>query len=106
LLVCLLRQKFNLGFSRWHHNSPFSTYDHYATVDNINCPQIHGGVGWWYHSGPDCAHVQLNGLVAGYLDGLVPFNQGILWFGWKTNRHYSFQRVQMFIQPKSKTSSI
>ena len=87
-------------FSRWHHNARFSTYDHYAT--NANCPQQHGGGGWWYHSGLDCAHVQLNGRLATHSDGLVPFNTGILWIGWKSDRHYSFQRVTMAIQPKSK----
>lgn len=91
---------FLVGFSRRHHNARFSTYDHYAT--SINCPQLHSGSGWWYHSGLDCAHVQLNGRLATHSDGLVPFNTGILWIGWKGDRHYSFQRVHMAIQPKSR----
>ena len=89
-----------LGFSRRHHNARFSTYDHYAT--SLNCPQLHSGSGWWYHSGADCAHVQLNGRLATHSDGLVPLNTGILWIGWKGDRHYSFQRVHMAIQPKSR----
>ena len=89
------------GFSRWHSNAPFSTYDHYAT-DGVNCPHLYGGGGWWYHLGADCAHVQLNGVLASHSDGLVPLNTGILWIGWKADRHYSFQRVRMSIQPKLK----
>ncbi|CAF3788526.1 unnamed protein product [Adineta steineri] len=92
------------SFSRWHHNARFSTYDHYAT--NTNCPQKHGGGGWWYHSGIECGHVQLNGRFATHSDGLVPFNTGILWIGWKSDRHYSFQRVNMAIQPKSKQTRL
>ncbi|CAF4872434.1 unnamed protein product, partial [Rotaria sp. Silwood2] len=92
-------------FSRWHHNAPFSTYDHYAT-DNINCSNLHGNVGWWYHLGVECAYVQLNGRFPTHSDGLVPFNTGILWIGWKSNRHYSFQHVRMLIQPKLKRSHV
>ncbi|UJR09571.1 hypothetical protein I4U23_013806 [Adineta vaga] len=87
------------SFSRWHNNAPFSTYDHYTT-NSVNCPHLHGGGGWWYHSGGDCAHVQLNGFLPTHTDGLVPFNTGILWIGWKADRHYSYQHVQMAIQPK------
>ncbi|CAF2926622.1 unnamed protein product [Rotaria sp. Silwood2] len=93
------------SFSRWHHNAPFSTYDHYAT-DNINCSNLHGNVGWWYHLGVECAYVQLNGRFPTHSDGLVPFNTGILWIGWKSNRHYSFQHVRMLIQPKLKRSHV
>ncbi|CAF2105838.1 unnamed protein product [Rotaria magnacalcarata] len=89
------------SFSRWHHNFPFSTYDHYA-IENINCSNLHGGVGWWFHSGTECAHVQLNGRLPTHTDGLVPLNTGILWIGWRTDRHYSFQHVRMLIQPKFK----
>ena len=96
---CLLSAP--LGFSRWHYNAPFSTHDHYAT-DHTNCPQSHGGVGWWYHFGHECAHVQLNGQIPTHTDGLVPLNTGIVWLGWKSDRHYSFQRVQMAIQRKFK----
>ncbi|CAF1499970.1 unnamed protein product [Adineta ricciae] len=87
------------SFSRWHNNAPFSTYDHYTT-NTINCPHLHGGSGWWYHSGGDCAHVHLNGFLPTHTDGLVPFNTGILWVGWKADRHYSYQHVQMAVQPK------
>ena len=89
-----------IGFSRWHQNARFSTWDHYAT--STNCPRKHAGGGWWYHSGADCAHVQLNGRFATHSDGLVPLNTGILWIGWKSDRHYSFQRVNMAIQTKSR----
>lgn len=51
----------------------------------------------------DCAHVQLNGRHATHSDGLGPLNTGIMWLGWKSDRHYSFQRVHMAIQPKSRT---
>ncbi|CAF1234779.1 unnamed protein product [Adineta steineri] len=87
------------SFSRWHNNAPFSTYDHPAT-ETTNCPHLHGGVGWWYHPGDECAHVQLNGFLPTHGDGLVPYNTGILWIGWKSDRHYSFQHVHMAIQPK------
>ena len=75
-------------------------------MTNTNCPQKHGGGGWWYHSGSDCAHVQLNGRFATHSDGLVPYNTGILWIGWKMDRHYSFQRVNIAIQPKSRPMRI
>ena len=88
------------GFSRWHNNVPFSTYDHFAT-DQINCPEIHGAAGWWYHFGKECAHVQLNGQLPTHSDGLVPHNHGILWISWKNDRHHSFQRVEMAIQRKT-----
>jgi hypothetical protein len=94
-----------LGFSRWHYNAPFSTHDHYAT-DHTNCPQSHGGAGWWYHFGHDCAHVQLNGQIPTHSDGLVPLNTGIVWLGWKSDRHYSFQRVHMAIQRKFKPAPL
>lgn len=68
----------------------------------MNCPNLYGGSGWWYHLGADCAQVQLNGILASHSDGLVPLNTGILWLGWKPDRHYSFQRVRMSIQPKLK----
>jgi hypothetical protein len=95
---------FVIGFSRYHHNARFSTYDYYAT--STNCPQKHGGGGWWYHSGRECAHVQLNGRFATHSDGLVPYDTGILWIGWKGDRHYSFQRVNMAIQPKSRHTRV
>jgi hypothetical protein len=91
----------SLGFSRWHYNAPFSTYDHYRS-DHTNCPHTYGGAGWWYHFGSDCAHVQLNGRLPTHSDGLVPLNSGILWIGWKMDRHYSFQSVHMAIQRKLK----
>lgn len=92
------------GFSRWHCNARFSTYDHYV-AESQNCSQIHGGAGWWYHYGSECAHVQLNGQLSTQIDGFVPFNTGILWIGWRNERHYSFKRVNMAIQRKSKTKS-
>ena len=61
---------------------------------------MYSGSGWWFHSGIECAHVQLNGRLATHSDGLVPFNTGIIWIGWKADRHYSFQRVTMAIQQK------
>ncbi|CAF3569185.1 unnamed protein product [Rotaria sordida] len=88
------------SFTRWHYNARFSTYDYYVT--NTNCPKTHGGGGWWYHSGTECAYVHLNGRFPTHSDGLVPFNTGIIWIGWKSDRHYSFQRVTMSIQSKSK----
>jgi hypothetical protein len=109
LIVSILRNSipnqffiFKPAFSRWHHNAAFSTYDHHYGGDNISCPDLHGGGGWWYHSGAECAHVQLNGLLATQPDGLVPHNTGVLWTGWKADRHYSFQRVRMLIQAKLK----
>ncbi|CAF2059405.1 unnamed protein product [Rotaria magnacalcarata] len=92
------------SFSRWHYNARFSTHDHYAT--STNCPKSHGGGGWWYHSGIECAHTQLNGRFATHSDGLIPFNTGILWIGWKADRHYSFQRATMSIQSKSKHNRV
>lgn len=93
---------FLIGFSRWHQNARFSTYDHYATT--TNCPQKHGGGGWWYHSGSECAHVQLNGRLATHSDGLIPLNTGILWIGWRNDRYHSFQSVQMGIQSKHRSA--
>jgi hypothetical protein len=101
LSIYITNTFFQLGFSRWHYNAPFSTYDHHAT-NNINCPNLHGNVGWWYHASVECAHVQLNGHLSTHSDGLVPLNTGILWVGWKSDRHYSFKRVDMAIQPKLK----
>lgn len=51
-------------------------------------------------------HVQLNGILAAHPDGLVPVNTGIIWLGWKSDRHYSFQHVRMSIQPKLKRDRI
>lgn len=68
----------------------------------MNCSNLHGGIGWWFHAGAECAHVQLNGRIPTHSDGLVPFNTGILWTGWRTDRHYSYQFVRMSIQPKLK----
>ena len=93
-----------VGFSHWHYNAPFSTYDHYA-AGGLNCPQVHGGAGWWYRHGSECAYVQLNGQLSTQIDGFVPFNTGILWIGWRDERNYSFKHVNMAIQRKLKTKT-
>ena len=93
-IVCFWWNNETVGDSLQYHNDhSFSTFDNDNDAAASNCAEDCKG-GWWYSA---CHYSNLNGLyLRGQRDTIA---DGVNWWTWHRNYHYSLKFTEMKIRP-------